>query len=647
MTDCTEIMRRLQDSDPEILREAAQDAGDYDCSDAIPTLIALLKSKNLGVQEAAEISLRQMGGAQAVQQLAPLLRTEDAQVRNLAMDILRQIGNQNIGSIFNLLRDDDVDVRIFAADILGSTANILAVPHLCRTLLHDPEVNVRCQAAVSLGDLSFVEAANCLNQAMGDEEWVQFSVIEALLKIRSESSINALIKAMPDSSDLVSSMIADALAEMGNIKAVPLLLKRLESSPTALRNKIVKAVVRIMGGRGLTLLPPLEQANFKEYLLAALSDEDEDIQDQAISGLVIMNVVEAAGPIMDLADKLDPDEDDHHDRLNRIAKALADIGSMPALETALHSGKPARIDLAIRALRLLPGSQAASLLMHFFKGQERNLQRLVIDALVQVAEDKDAFFFVDLLTSHNDGRVLKRSLRFLGRLGGVQPKAADKIFALLDHPYPDVRETALETCIAIGDQSMMDKFQQMASSPDPAKRTMALLGLGNLGCADHLDLIRQGLEDESPEVRKAALEAGIKLCGLTEEVFALISQRLRDEDRDVRLALVSLLGECDGNLVDVVPIIKMALTDAYDWVRIRAVEALGNLRAADAIPDLAAMLQDKNRLISLKIVWALGRIGGPAAFQILMDVLGADDPELISAAEEAIEYLQKRGEERT
>jgi HEAT repeat protein len=659
MTDCAEIIRRLQDSDPEILREAAQDAGDYNCSAAVPSLIALLQSKNIGVQEAAEISLRQLGGAQAVQQLALLLRTEDAQVRNLAIDILRQIGGQDIGRIFNLLRDDNVDIRIFAADILGSTANILAVPHLCQALLQDPEVNVRYQAAISLGNLSFVEAANCLNQAIKDEEWVQFAVIEALLKIRSETSINAMIKAMPDSSDLVSSMIVDALAEMGNIKAVPLLLKRLESSPQALRNKIVKAVVQIMGGRSLTLLPTLEQANFKEYLLAALRDEDEDVQDQAISGLVIMNVAEAAGPIISLADKLDPDEDKHHDRLDRMARALADIGFMPALAAALHSGKPARIDLAIRALSLLPGPQATSLLMSFFQGQERNLQRLVIDALVQVAEDKDAPFFVDCLSSHNDGHVLRQSLRFLGRLGaealgagrlGAQSKAVDKIFALLDHPYPDVRETALETCIAIGGQDMVNKFQQMAVSPDQTKRTMALLGLSNLGCAEHLGLIKQGLEDESPEVRKAALKAGIKLCGLTKEVFALISQRLRDENRDVRLTLVSLLGECDCNSVDIVPILKMALTDAYEWVQVRAVEAMGKLRVADAIPDLAVMLQEGNKLISLKIVWALGQIGGPAAFQLLMDVLGSDDQELISAAENALRYLaeaQEREEERT
>lgn len=645
MTDCSDIMQRLQEEDPEVLREAAQDAGDYDCPETIPDLIRLLQNKNLGVQEAAEISLRQLGGPEAVKLLAPLLRTENVQVRNLAMDILRQIGDQHISTFFELLRDDDKDVRIFASDILGSTRNILAVPHLCQALLHDPEVNVRYQSAVSLGELSFVEAANCLSQALDDDEWVQFSVIEALLKIRSESCVDALIKAMPHSSDLVSSMIADAMAEMGNVKAVPLLLRRLESSPKALRNKIVKAVVQIMGGRALTLLPTLEQANFREYLLAALSDEDEEIQDKAISGLVFMQVPEAADPIIQLAAKLDFDEDDQQDRLEIIAKALAEIGSMQALKKALYSGEPAKIFLAIRTLRLCPGPESSELLRSFFPHQDRNLQRTIIDALMQVGSEQDAGFFLDLLTDHNDGHVLKQSLRFLARTG-KQPEFADKIFSLLEHPYPDVREAALETCIAVGDQNMMARFQQMFASPDPGKRTMAVLGLGNLGCADHMDLLKRALEDESPAVRKAALEASIKLCGLTPEVLALVSQRLQDEEREVRLALISLIGECDSNQVDVVPLLKMALTDNYDWVRVRAVEALGEKRVRDAIPDLAPMLEQGSQLIALKVIWALGRIGGKAAFQILMDALNSDDPELINAAEEAIVFLQEGEEER-
>lgn len=647
MTDCPEIIERFQAKDPEILREAAQDAGDYGCKEAISGLITLLQNPNLGVQEAADLALRQLGGIEAVSGLCPLLRTEDAQVRNLAMDILREVGNQDINTIVALLSDEDVDIRIFASDILGSTRNILAVPHLCQALLRDPEVNVRYQAAVSLGSLGFAEAVQCLNQALSDEEWVQFSVIEALLKIRDESSINALIQAMPQSSDLVASMIVDALGEMGNLKSIPLLLKRLDESPRALRNKIVKAVVQIMGGRTLNLLSALEQANFKDYLLSALEDEDEDIQDAAMSGLASLRVSEAAVPIIKMSAKLDPDFEDHQDRLENIADVLAQIGSIDPLRQVLQKTDSAAIALAVKTLQRMPGAASSRLLMEAFWKHDRDMQRELVDALCIVSGDEAEAFFVELLDRHNDGHVLKQAMRFLSRKA-VQEKdkaeLADKLFTFLDHPYPDVRGVALEACISLGEKSLVGKFHQMFASPAADKRAMAILGLGNLGCDTHLNVIRSALEDESTAVRKAALEASIKLCGLTEEVFEMISQRLQDEDRDVRLTLVALLGECACSLVNVAPILKSALGDADDWIRIRAIEALGRLRVPDAVKDLALLLQMNNPLISIKVIEALGMIGDQAAFQVLLGMLDTDDPELINAVEDAIAVLQERAE---
>ncbi|SMP70960.1 HEAT repeat [Desulfonatronum zhilinae] len=646
MTDCPEIIERFQVKDPEALREAAQDAGDYGCEEAIPGLITLLQNPNLGVQEAADLALRQLGGGEAVRGLCPLLRAEDAQVRNLAMDILREVGNLDINTIVALLSDDDVDIRIFASDILGSTRNILGVPHLCQALLHDPEVNVRYQAAVSLGSLGFAEAVQCLNQALSDEEWVQFSVIEALLKIRDESSINALIRAMPQSSDLVASMIVDALGEMGNLKSIPLLLKRLDESPRALRNKIVKAVVQIMGGRTLNLLSALEQANFKDYLLSALEDEDEEIQDMAISGLASLKVSEAAVPIIKMAAKLDPNFEVHQDRLETIADALAQISFTEPLRQILQESDPTAMALTVKTLRRLPGAESSRLLMDAFWKHDRDVQRELVDALCDVAGDEAEAFFVDLLDRHNDGHVLKQAMRFLSREAAQEkkPELADKLFTFLDHPYPDVRGVALEACISLGGKSLVDKFHQMYASPAADKRAMAILGLGNLGCDTHLNVIRSALEDESTAVRKAALEASIKLCGLTGEVFEMISQRLQDEDRDVRLTLVALLGDCACSLVNVAPILKSALGDADDWIRIRAVEALGRLQVADAVKDLAPLLQENNPLISIKVIEALGMIGNQAAFQVLLSMLDSDDSELINAVEDAIAVLQEREE---
>ncbi|PTN38794.1 HEAT repeat domain-containing protein [Desulfonatronum sp. SC1] len=647
MTDCPEVIERFHVKDPEVLREAAQDAGDFGCEEAIPGLIILLQNPNLGVQEAADLALRQLGGVEVVRGLCPLLRAEDAQVRNLAMDILREVGNQDINLLVALLEDDDVDIRIFTSDILGSTRNILAVPHLCQALLKDPEVNVRYQAAVSLGSLGFAEAVQSLNQALSDEEWVQFSVIEALLKIRDESSINALIQAIPQSTDLVASMIVDALGEMGNLKSIPLLLKRLDESPRALRNKIVKAVVQIMGGRTLNLLPTLEQANFKDYLLSALEDEDEEIQDASISGLAFLRVSEAVVPIIKMAAKLNPDFEAHQDRLETIADALAQIGSTEPLRLILRETDPAATALTVKTLGRLPGADSSHLLMDIFWKHDRDVQRDLMDALCVVAGDEAEPFFLDLLDRHNDGHVLKQAMRFLSR-GAARERdnsgLAGKLFTFLDHPYPDVRAVALEACISLGEKSLVEKFHQMFASPNADKRAMAILGLGNLGCDTHLNVIRTALEDESTAVRKAALEAGIKLCGLTEEVFKMISLRLQDEDRDVRLTLVTLLGDCACSMVNVAPILKSALSDADDWVRIRAIEALGRLKVKDAIKDLAPLLQENNPLVSIKVVDALGMIGGQAAFQILLGMLNNDDPELINAVEDAIAVLQEHEE---
>ena len=73
-------------------------------------------------------------------------------------------------------------------------------------LLKDPEVNVRYQAAVSLGNLGKKEAAQYLNKALEDEEWIQFAVIEALSKIREASSVGALAMASQSASRLLSVM---------------------------------------------------------------------------------------------------------------------------------------------------------------------------------------------------------------------------------------------------------------------------------------------------------------------------------------------------------------------------------------------------------------------------------------------------------
>ncbi|OIO02234.1 MAG: hypothetical protein AUJ49_06535 [Desulfovibrionaceae bacterium CG1_02_65_16] len=639
MTDCKEILAMLKSAESDALREGAYLAGEAKCEDAVPLLVEMLKSSNIGVQESADNALRKIGGPQAVSGVIPLLRSDDAPVRNGAMDILRALGSQQLQAIIPLLKEEDVDIRIFATDILGSAGNVMAVAPLCEALLKDPEVNVRYQAAVSLGDLGLPEAAKCLNQAMRDEEWVQYSVIEALAKIRHSSSIDAMVKAMSHSSELVVSMIIDALGDMGNVKAVSLLLVRMESSPTALRNKIVKAIVKILGAKLVNLLPKDARANFREYLLIALEDEDEEVQDAGINGLAAMGGDDAAAGIFAIAVTLDPDQD--QDRLDRILSSLAQMGVTAVLKSALRSEDARAAQLAVEVLSRVSSPEVEGVLVNAFWQNPIAVQRAIITVLAHIAGQGSVDFFMDLITKHNDGKVLKAAASFLGQKLRYAP-AADLLFELLDHQYDDVKEAGLDACVAIGGEEMQERFRKLFSGIDPMKRLMAVYALGRIDAAANMDLLKTAMEDENPEIRKHALKAVASQCHESSVWTGLLAPRLLDENRDVRQTVVELMGECF--CPEIIPHLLSALGDEDDWVKVRALEVLGQRRIAEAIPSVVAQLENPNKLVAIRAIECLGAIGGTAAFQALLSISGGEDYELMEAAESAIARIQDEQE---
>lgn len=640
MVECAEYLALLDSDDKEVVRESAFGAGENGCVEAVPKLAELLTTNHLGIQEAVDSSLRKIGGKETVQAVLPLLRSDEAPVRNLSMDILREVGSQDMGALIKLSQDEDPDIRIFIADILGSTGNPLAVEPLCEALLKDPEVNVRYQAAVSLGDLGMEEAAPCLNKAINDEEWVQYSVIEALTKIGHSSSVDALVKALDSASDLVASMIIDSLGEMGNIKAVTMLLKRMSDSPTALRNKIVKAVVKILGGKSLTLLSDEERERFRQYLLVALEDEDEDIQDAAIQGLAHVGGEPASRGILGIAASLDQDRD--QDRLQVIIGCLAEIGLTDALREGILSEDQITASVVVQTLAQIAPERCdvgavCAILVDAFWQTPLPIQRQIVSVAADRGDEPSKDFFIRILDEHTDGTVLKSVVYLLGeklRLAEV----VDRIFPLLDHEYDDVKESALNACIAIGGDAVVARFRDMAVSDDPVQRFMAIHALGKVGARENLEYLEQAAEDPVPDVRKVALEALVAV-GDPSVLRQQVLQRLSDENKDVRLTVIEIMGQHYNS--DMVPHLLDALRDEDDWVKIRALDALGEHGVLEGVGPMVELLDNTNRFVVMKTIEGLGRIGGPEAFKALLEVANSDEYELVSAAEEAISRIQE------
>lgn len=641
MAECTEYLALLNSEDKEIIREGAFRAGENNCVEAVDQLAKLLLTNHLGIQEAADSSLRMIGGKETVRAVLPLLRSDEAPVRNLSMDILRQVGCQDMPSLIELVHDEDPDIRIFAADILGSTDSLLAVEPLCDALLKDPEVNVRYQAAVSLGELGMDEAAPCLNKAINDEEWVQYSVIEALTKIGHASSVDALVKTLDSASDLVASMIIDSLGEMGNVKAVSMLLKRIDNSHTALRNKIVKSVVKILGGKSLTLLSDEERERFRQYLLVALEDEDEETQDAAIQGLAYVGGEKASEGMLKIAQSLDPDVD--HERLAATIDSLSHIGVTDALKNGVFDEDQKVAQVAVQVLsRISPNActedlEVCNLLIDAFWRVGLQVQRQIVAIAAEQANESSKDFFIRILEEHTDGTVLKSAAYLLGEKLQLE-ECAHLIFPLLGHQYDDVKEAALDACIAIGTTEVQDRFKEMFESEDPLNRLMATYALSRIDALDNIAILKKALEDEIPDIRKVAVEAMAEGCQVDDDWRALVLGRLNDESKDVRLTVVEILGKCFNE--SFVKELIGALDDEDDWVKIRAVDALSEHRCQEAVGKLIEMLDNPNRFVVMKVIESLGVIGGSDAFRALLAITDSDEYELVSAAENAINNIQ-------
>lgn len=640
MSEHEQILALLEESDPERIREGAQLAGEHRLPAAIPGLVRNITSSNIGVQEAVDRALRKIGGPEVVHAVIPLLRSDEAPARNLAMDLLRELGGTSLTSLAELLHDNDPDVRIFASDILGSSGSAVAVPYLCHSLLNDPEVNVRYQAAVSLGQLAFPESAACLNSALEDEEWVQFSAIEALTKVRDASSVSALMKALGKASELVASIIVDAIGEMGDIKAVPLLLKRLESSPTPLGNKIVRAVLNIMGERSLSLLGTKECDRLRGYLPSALEDEDPAIQDAAVKGFAVLGGTGATTYILEHLGKLDPESD--NERISLAVEALVALGHTTELDYAIERGDDFTMQVAMEVLIRVDEAKAAPQIIATFWNRTRDLQRIMIFELANICGSEYQDFFLQVLEKHEDGTVLRGALLYLGQKGDPAV-VLGKILPFLEHAYNDVKESALEACIALHTPEVKEYFRGLTQNTDPLQRMIGTYGLGFFDIDESADTLKAALSDESPEVRKVAVESFGRACPMKEEYLQLIEQKLDDDNREVRMAVFDTLGLCSNDRF--VKCLIMGLDDPDPWVRVRCAEALGENRIKEATEPLINMLESDNTLVVLKSVAALGMIGGESAFRALMPLLDHPDQDVREAADDAVTAIHRQAEE--
>jgi HEAT repeat protein len=162
--------------------------------------------------------------------------------------------------------------------------------------------------------------------------------------------------------------------------------------------------------------------------------------------------------------------------------------------------------------------------------------------------------------------------------------------------------------------------------------------LARLGPPSHSGVIVYLLKDESPAVRRAAVQT------LVHFEFSDSRESLKlacgDESEAVRTAAANVLGQVD-DIAAIADLERMTLDDSSRVVAV-ALRALGSLcrRLAPASDMAYSMLEagiGRSPMVALASIEALADVGGEHASTLALEAIGRAEPEVVRAAIDCVD----------
>ena len=278
----------LTDPDPDVRRRAAEDLSEHHDSNVLAVLSIALQDENKGVEDAVSRAILNIGGVSAARAIVYHIEDEQIAPRNLAAKLLIKLGENSVHALVPYLRSDNKDVRKLAVDILGEIKSKEPIYYLL-PLLKDADPNVLVAALEALGNIGSSLAIGSICDASEQYPFARIMAIEALGKIGGDSVRRflegkfreAFITDREDGVYLFA--LLDAIGIVGDEKTLEILLAHYDHLKGHLRDVLLHEMVHI-----------IERCN-SEYqfaghakvdLLQALDSGHPHIQLSAAKGLI-------------------------------------------------------------------------------------------------------------------------------------------------------------------------------------------------------------------------------------------------------------------------------------------------------------------------------------------------------------------------
>ncbi|NNE71515.1 MAG: hypothetical protein HKN29_14285, partial [Rhodothermales bacterium] len=464
----------LEDEDEQIRRQAAHMLGEIEDERAIPALTRVLKEDpSKDVRRAALWALVEMDSRDVMPTLYDLAteETDNEARRQIAWMIGENAerGDRQAGEVLvRLLEDSDSEVRATAVWGLAEMEYTPAIDAVL-ALTEDANDEVAGRAIWAIGELA--------EEASSDE------------------AISALSKAMGSSNAEVRSRAAWAMGELEDPRAVDALINALDDRDAEVREKALWALGEIEDPRAIPALQRvLQRGDLESRKRAAwaLGEIDTDEAHRALAEAV----------------------NDDNPAVRRMAlhslAELDDPASIGVLSKAASDNDPALRKTAIHALADLEDQRAAPALIAALGDSDPSIRRYAAYGLGELDPTRDILAAVRGLLSDDNQEVRRAAIHTLGEFEDAA--SADALMDALGDANAENRRAAVWALAEILEDRPSDKAvdalsRMLRNDASAENRKAAAYALGELGSMRAIDVLRDALQDEDREVRRAAANA--------------------------------------------------------------------------------------------------------------------------------------------
>ena len=687
------LIKALGDKAPLVRRAAARALGELKATSAVDSLSDLLKDEDQSIRKTAAIALGRIGDKRAagavetaaasnadqweyaaalyrlgnrdhIDQITAALRSEYSDVRQQALKILLEFGdNRALPALLALAGDDGTGrpgkqgeslwIRMAIADglvrFIGEEARTALL-----NMLNDPDASVRAASATSLVKISSSDPKSDSSQR---------SLIALVGTLKKETSPN------------VVTAITDGLTVFDHARVADLLLDARTAD-----GKLSPTILGVLAASGVTAeseTSQLSAGNASEQIRAA--DRLARLGDaRAVSPLidtltgakdlqVRIKAAEALGTLRDrhaVEPLIDASRAPETELRTAAVDALGFIGdhlAAEALFAAVRDNEPTVREAGLRSLAAFGIS--VERVSPDLSSSNWQVRAAAVTTLARLG-DRGAVPPIILALKDNDSRVRSEAARALGSfsdqngtdalIGALRDQSADvrveATFSLgrlkdaralapltlsLSDADPRVSLAAAESLARLQDPRATRVLIDSLSSADWRVRSRATQVLARIAGEGMLDQavapLTIALADRDPVVRYYAAEAlvGIGAKAVPSLIQALYSRRQSDCDRAARV-----LWNIGGPSVD--PLLGVLQDrNATPEMRTASASALGMIGDPRAIKGLALLLRDERYFVREQASRALGRIGEPAV-DLLLDMANSSTPTTREAAVAAL-----------